>query len=194
MRPPEPLLTFSSASEFAAWLARHHATERVAWLVFRKVGAGGRTFSYAEALDEALCWGWIDSIVRRLDEARYAQKFTPRSDPRRWSAMNVGKVRRLIADGRMQPAGLACLAPEVLCSVEGAASPSARPTTVPVPAELAEGLVASAAAHATWDGLPPSCRREYARWVGEAKRPETRRRRAAESLERLAAGKRLGMK
>jgi uncharacterized protein YdeI (YjbR/CyaY-like superfamily) len=187
------LLEVTDAAGWREWLATHHDREREIWLVFWKVHTGRRRVTYEEAVEEALCFGWIDSIVRRLDEERYAQKFTPRSDATKWSASNRARLRRLIAAGRMAAAGLARVCPEVLASLASPApAPDSRePELGPeVEAELrADGKA--------WQGfqlLPPSQRRLHVRWIMAAKRDETRRRRLAEVMGLLAQGKRLGLK
>src|SRR6185295_10156054 len=101
-----PTLSFRDSAAFEAWLAEHHASSPGLWLAIAKKGAPEPTVSYAEALDVALCYGWIDGQKGRLDEAYFKQRFTPRKGRSRWSKINCGKATELIARGRMQPAGL----------------------------------------------------------------------------------------
>src|SRR5262245_1894776 len=114
-RPMNPSETFKARSlrEWRTWLKSHHASERVVWLMFPKAKLVP-TVTYGEALDEALCWGWIDSLIKRLDDAWYARKFTPRTNPAKWSAVNIGRMRSLLESGRVRPSGLAVIAPKVL--------------------------------------------------------------------------------
>ncbi|MGC4123227.1 MAG: YdeI/OmpD-associated family protein [Myxococcales bacterium] len=186
-------LEVKSRSAWRRWLQTHHSREREIWLVFYKVGSPKRTFVYAEALDEALCWGWIDSLIKRLDDERYAQKFTPRADPRKWSPTNVAKMRELLAAGVVQPAGLAAVAPEVLQRIQDGQPVAKRPPPQ-MPAELGALLTEDAKADAFFRSLPPSAQRLFLGWVGQAKRPETREKRSKEAVALLAQGKRLAGK
>ena len=104
---PLPTLEVTSSAEWRAWLAEHHGRETGIWLVFWKKHTGKTAVSYQDAVDEALCFGWIDTLVRRLDADRYAQKFTPRKPKSNWTEANRRIFARLVAAGRMTPAGLA---------------------------------------------------------------------------------------
>jgi uncharacterized protein YdeI (YjbR/CyaY-like superfamily) len=101
------LLHVTSRDAWRAWLARHHDTKTEIWLVFHKKHTGQPGVAYGDAVEEALCFGWIDSIVRRLDEDRYAQKFTPRKPKSNWSDSNLRRFARMVGEGRMTAAGLA---------------------------------------------------------------------------------------
>jgi uncharacterized protein YdeI (YjbR/CyaY-like superfamily) len=176
-----------SRAAWRRWLGTHHATSPGVWLVFHKVHTGTRGVSYAEALDEALCVGWIDSLVRRLDEDRYVRKFTPRKPRSVWSDINRGKWKQLKAAGRLTPAGLA------------AAPTSARydrppPDLDQVPAYIVTALKRRPAAWRFFQSLPPGQRRHYALWIDTARRAETRERRLAEALSLLEGKQRLGLK
>src|SRR5947199_7481606 len=106
--PPDPLpvMTFESTDAWDAWLAAHHADAPGLWLKIAKKGAAGRTISYSEALDVALCHGWIDGQKRRLDDEYWLQRFTPRKPGSKWSKKNVEQAEALIEAGRMRPSGL----------------------------------------------------------------------------------------
>ena len=174
------------------WLERHHAAEREVWLVFHKKHTDKACVSYEEAVEEALCFGWIDSIVRRLDDERYAQKFTPRRADSRWSELNKWRVARMAWEGRMSEAGLAT----VTFRLGGA--PRSRPrrerTEFIIPAEFAAALDENAKARANFDELPPFQRRNMVAWATSAKKAETRARRLTEALGLLERGEKLGMK
>jgi uncharacterized protein YdeI (YjbR/CyaY-like superfamily) len=179
---PKPSYFPAGLADWRAWLRKHHRSEPFVWLVFRKGDKSG--LSYADALDEALAWGWIDSIVRRIDDRFYVRKFTPRRDSSNWSAVNRRHLVRLEREGRMQAAGLAVAPTEG----EGAVRrkrPAAPAEPVP---ELLEALDGNAKAKAFFEALAPSYRRRYTGWVGMAKSPGTRQRRAAEAVELLARG------
>ena len=183
-------LTLTSQAAWRAWLRRHHRQPRGVWLVFRKQAAGGPAFSYEGAVEEALCFGWIDSLIHRLDEKRYARLFTPRRKGSTWSELNIRRVRRLIQQGRMAPSGLAAMEPGVL----------RRPRDLPrkkdqaIPLTLRNALFARNALRKNFMLLPPSQRRLYVAWILDAKREETRRRRIAEAVRKLALGEPLGLK
>jgi len=181
-------LEFSGAGEWHRWLERNHDREREAWLVFYKKHTDRRTFTYSEALDEALCFGWIDSILRRIDEQRYMQRFTPRKRSSSWSQVNLDRAKRLISEGRMQEPGL-----ERLCAAVPA-PPRPKGPVVDVPPYIAAALRADTKATRHFNKLPPSQRRLCVRWIDSAKKGETKSRRLAEVLSLLRQGKRLGMK
>jgi uncharacterized protein YdeI (YjbR/CyaY-like superfamily) len=185
--PPDPLLHATTREEWRAWLAEHHATASEIWLVFAKKHTGAPSVPYAAAVEEALCFGWIDSIVRRLDDERHAQKFSPRKPGSQWSASNLERVARLAAEGRMTPAGLA--------KVDPLAKPAERfESGSPLPEAFARALADHPLAHEHFLRLAPSYQRDYVRWVTEAKKEETRARRLAEALRLLAANQKLGLK
>lgn len=176
-----------------AWLERHHDTVREVWVVFWKKHTGRQGLTYEEAVEEALCFGWIDSIVARLDEGRYAQKMTPRTDRARWSESNRRRLRKLLAEGRVTAAGLAAVDPGVLASLEHP-DPPPRPAPPELSPDLAAALAANPRAHEEFLRLPPSHRTRYVGWIMAAAREDTRRRRLAEAMDLLARGERLGLK
>ncbi len=181
-------LFFEDRDGWRAWLEAHHATVREVWLVFFKKHTGRVGLPYGDAVEEALCFGWIDSLVKRLDDDRYARKFTPRTDTTTWSASNLERIRSLIASGRMTDAGLA----KVPADVEPQPSVASRPLEIPV--VLAVALDASPDAKRFFEALPPSARRDVIHWVGSAKRQTTRERRVAEAISLFANGRRLGLR
>lgn len=160
------------------------------WLVFFKKGTGKPTISYNEAVEEALCWGWIDSVKKSIDAERYAFRFTPRKPGSRWSESNVKRVTKLIAAKRMRPAGMK-LVEEARAS--GAYHPPHKPSTFKMPAEFRAALEANRKAKAFFESLPPSQKKQYIGWIASAKRAETRERRLKKALAMLNAGQRLGM-
>jgi len=181
--------TFHAATpdQWRAWLEKHHGSEAEVWLVFYKKHTGRPSVSHSDALDEALCFGWIDSLVKRLDAFRFAVKFTPRKADSRWSAINTKRYRELKALGRLKPPGI-----------------ERRPTgrtyvAKPKLPTLAPGYMLSAIkkepdAWRTFEALAPSHRRRYVGWIVTAKLKETRERRLKEAIRMLAAGKELGLK
>lgn len=175
------------------WLAEHHDAETEIWLVFYKKGAGVATLSYSEALDEALCYGWVDSLIKAIDEARYSRKFTPRRDDSVWSLVNKQRAEALIREGLMTEHGLHKIEAAQRWGRWDAAAQ--RPQLqLEMPPEFAEALRAHPQAEAAFTALPPSQQKPYLTWILTAKRPETRARRIAESIQLLSEGKPLGLR
>jgi uncharacterized protein YdeI (YjbR/CyaY-like superfamily) len=189
----EPKL-FKTMQAWRAWLARHHARETGIWLAYYKKGSGKRSVTYEEALQEALCFGWIDSTVGRVDAARYKQRYTPRNVKSVWSSSNKARVEKLIADGRMAPPGLAKVeAAKRNGSWESLSDVDRIGKGADIPADLLEVLSRNARAREIFDKRPPSEKKLWAYWILSAKRPETRALRVAETVKRVLAGRRPGM-
>jgi uncharacterized protein YdeI (YjbR/CyaY-like superfamily) len=173
-----------------AWLAANGPTARELWLIFYKKHTGMPCVSYDEAVEEALCFGWIDGLMKRMDDDRYVRRFGPRKKDSQWSDLNKARVRKLIAEGRMTPAGLATVTIP-LNPAGDAPTPRAAPVLTD---DLLARLQADEAAWAAFSRLAPSHRRQYVGWIMAAVKPETRLRRLEEAIARLAAGQPLGMK
>jgi uncharacterized protein YdeI (YjbR/CyaY-like superfamily) len=182
--------TAPDRASWRKWLAEHGGSESEVWLIYFKAGSGKATISYEDSLEEALCFGWVDSIIQKIDGEKYARKFTPRKAGSKWSELNKHLVAKLIKDGRMTEAGMA----RVEFSL--AEAPSARPkrAEVPLPEWLKAGLMTSPQAWENFSKLPPSHRRNTILWVSDAKREETRQKRIREAIERLERNERLGLK
>lgn len=174
-----------------AWLEENHAREREVWLVYYKKHTNRPRILYDDAVEEALCFGWIDSTVRRLDDDSYLQKFTPRKRKSNWCESNVKRARRLIAEGLMTKAGLDAIAEGAL-DVEFVPRPQSK--EVEVPRFVCDALKRTPKAWENFSTLAPSYRREYVNWINEAKRDETRERRLREAARLLSENKKLGMK
>jgi uncharacterized protein YdeI (YjbR/CyaY-like superfamily) len=187
MGKPLRTLDVPSRKQWRDWLRRHHDSVTEVWLVFHKGRAVRRGVDYEDAIDEALCFGWVDSLVKRLDADRYVRKFTPRKAASRWSTLNRRRYARLKKAGLLAAPGRA----RAPTSRSGDAP---RPSTRKMPAYLEDELAANARARGYFEALPPSQQRMYIGWIDSAKREETRRRRLGEAITRLAAGKRLGLK
>jgi uncharacterized protein YdeI (YjbR/CyaY-like superfamily) len=177
--------------EWRKWLEQHHDAETEIWLIFYKKHTGQARVAYDDAVEEALCFGWIDSIVKRMDDERYAQKFTPRRKGSNWSELNLGRVRRLIQEGRMTDAGLAKIDPANVRQ-----KPQSEPTTAKlvIPVFLKRAMQTSPPAWRNFMKLAPSYRGNYIRWIMAAKRDETRARRLQEAITNLKQNKKLGLK
>ena len=169
-----------------AWLARHHASSLGVWLVFHKAHTRVKSIPYEDAVREALCFGWIDSLVKRIDDDRYAIKITPRKPASRWSDLNRKRWLALKAAGQLTPAGLA--------SAPTKNSYAPKPAVPVLPAYIAKAFKANAAAWSFFRELAPTYRRDFVAWIHLAKRPETRARRIRESIALLAARRKLGLK
>lgn len=182
-------LVARTAGQWRRWLDAHHGSESEVWLVFHKVHTGVASIAYLDALDEALCFGWVDSLVKRLDDSRYARKFTPRKPDSRWSAINRKRYAALKASGRLKPAGI------TRAPTDRSSRPPPRyqmPATVP--RHIQAALRKHPAARRYFEGLAPSHRRRYVGWIESAKNEETKARRLKEAIRLLMAGKPLGLK
>jgi uncharacterized protein YdeI (YjbR/CyaY-like superfamily) len=175
--------------EWRRWLGANHASSPGIWLVSWKKATGKPAVAYEAAVEEALCFGWIDSTVHSLDEERGEQLFTPRRRGSRWSRSNKARVERLLAARMMESAGLAAVH---AAKESGAWTALDDAENLVVPADLAEALSRLPGAGKGWDAYPPSVRRGTLGWITEAKRPETRARRIAETASAAASGRRPG--
>jgi len=183
------LIVFEGPAQFDAWLHEHGASETELWLKYSKKGSGIKTITYAEALDVALCHGWIDGLTRSVDETYYSQRWTPRRPRSKWSKRNCGKVEELIAAGKMLPAGLAEIEKAKADGRWDAAY--AGPATIEVPDDLTEALAANPKAAEFFKTLNSQNRYAVLLRIHDAKRPETRQKRIAQFVEMLAEGRKL---
>jgi uncharacterized protein YdeI (YjbR/CyaY-like superfamily) len=181
-------LDVRSRAEWRSWLRGHHDSVAEIWVVFHKLHTGRKSIRYEDAIEEALCFGWVDSLVRRLDEDRYARKFTPRRPDSRWSRINLRRYAELEARGALRSAGRE-RAPTRKIAVAPAAwaGPS-------LPKYIEKALRGNPAAWATFERLAPSYRRDYVGWIDSAKKDTTKERRLREAIGSLAAGRKLGLK
>jgi uncharacterized protein YdeI (YjbR/CyaY-like superfamily) len=183
------IVEFASAAEFAAWLEASHASGGGIWLKIAKRSADRPSITYAEALDVALCYGWIDGQKAADDHDHWLQRFTRRTRRSKWSRINREKAERLIAEGRMRPAGLAEIA---LARDDGRwDSAYAGQRAATVPDELQRELDADPHAAAAFSQLDAQNRYSIIWRINDAKRPETRARRVAKYLEMLRRGERI---
>lgn len=179
---PRKTLYLTSREEWRAWLTEHHQSQTEVWLIYYKKQSSQPRIPYEDAVEEALCFGWIDSIVKTIDDEKFAQKFTPRRDSANWSALNKRRLRKLIREGRMTAAGLAKIDLAML-GEETPAKQSKR--DVDIPRFVKRALMANAKAWANFRQLAPSHRRHYVQWIMDAKKEETRQRRLREAVLRL---------
>ncbi len=180
-------LDVRTPEEWRRWLADHHTSEAEIWLVFHKRHTGQTSIAYQDAVDEALCFGWIDSLIKRLDDARYARKFTPRKLDSKWSTVNRQRYAQLKASGRLMPAG-------VNRPPTDRSGDAPRPSPTKIPPYIQEALRNRPAAWNYFQSLAPSYRTLYIGWIDSAKQHATKMRRLEEAVGLLAAGKKLELK
>jgi uncharacterized protein YdeI (YjbR/CyaY-like superfamily) len=180
---PVQCLTFATREEWRTWLEQHYSSEREVWLVHYKKKAAQRTVTYEEAVEEALCFGWIDGLLKSIDGERYALRYSPRRRRSTWSQSNKWRVEKLIAESRMTAAGLAKVT-EAQENGEWDAA-TAREETSAIPADLVEELERHAA-RASFEEWPASRKKQYLFWLSSARRPETRQKRI-EAIVEMAA-------
>jgi uncharacterized protein YdeI (YjbR/CyaY-like superfamily) len=169
------------------WLAEHYASAHEVWLVLYKKACGLPSVTYEEAIEEALCFGWIDGLIRGIDEQRHTRRFTPRLPGSRWSAVNLARVRKIVAEGRMTPIGLALLPSDWQEDTPKPAPPppDSLPEFIQTALESAPGL------RVKFDTLTPGLRRIYLRYILDAKREETRLKRLTFVLDHVERGEKI---
>lgn len=184
-----PTVLFAAPGELEAWLEREGASSGGLWLKIAKKDSGVVSVSYAEALEVALCFGWIDSQKRGFDERHFLQRFTPRRPRGRWSRINRGKAEELIAAGRMRPAGLAEV---VAAKADGRWEAAyAGQRTAEIPADLARELNANPAAREFFAELDSTNRYAIVYRLDDAKKPQTRERRLRKFVQMLERGEKI---
>lgn len=181
---------FPDATAFRRWLEEHHATDREAWVGYYRKGVDKPSITYREAVDEGLCFGWIDGIGYRVDDESHTNRFTPRTRRSNWSAVNVRRVGELLAEGRMHPAGIAAFEARTPQRT-GVYSYENRPADLPE--EYATRFRADEAAWAWWQAQAPSYRKAATWWVVSAKQEATRLRRVEQLIADSAAGRPIKM-
>jgi uncharacterized protein YdeI (YjbR/CyaY-like superfamily) len=179
---------FATGAEFRAWLEQHHATADELWVGFYKKASGRPSITWPESVDEALCFGWIDSVRRSMDEVSYRIRFTPRRPRSIWSAVNVRRAEALVEAGRMQPSGLAAFAKR---KEDRTGQYSFEQGKVAFAEELEAELRENAKAWDFFQAQASSYRTTVMWWVMSAKRDETRRRRLATLIKDSEGGERI---
>jgi uncharacterized protein YdeI (YjbR/CyaY-like superfamily) len=178
--------TPSSRADWRSWLERHHTNYERIWLVFYKKATGKKTLSYAEAVEEALCFGWVDSLPRTLDDERHMLLFTVRKPKSPWSRPNKIRVEALIAAGLMTPAGLEKIQ---IAKQNGAWESFDAAEDLLEPQDLTLLLNKNPAARSNWDTFAPSARKGILFWLSTAKRQETRQKRLLEIVQKAEINK-----
>ncbi|MBC8093832.1 MAG: YdeI/OmpD-associated family protein [Pseudonocardia sp.] len=171
--------------EWRAWLAEHHARGEGVWLVTWRAGSGGPRITYEESVEQALCFGWVDSTGNKLDDQRTMLWFAPRKARSGWARTNKVRIERLTAEGLMAPAGLAVIE---AAKADGSWTLLDDVENLVVPPDLAAAF--TPAGRANWDAFPRSARRGILEWIVQAKRPETRAKRIAETAGKAEVNER----
>jgi uncharacterized protein YdeI (YjbR/CyaY-like superfamily) len=177
---------FKTPAEFRKWLERNHDKAKEVWVGSYKVAAGKKTITWAEAVDVALCFGWIDSVAYPIDEMRRRQRFTPRRKGSKWSNRNVERVENLKKEGLMHPAGLRAYGARIMADYSSQSPPKT------LPSAYVKRLNANKKASKFFDTQPPSYRRTVIHWVVSAKKEETQLRRLDQLIQASAKRERLG--
>jgi len=178
---------FATPEEFRAWLEEHHDAESELWVGFYKKASGKASITWPEAVEQALCFGWIDGVRRSLDDDSYTNRFTPRKPTSNWSLINVAKVEELEQRGLMAPAGRQAFERRKPERTGVYSSERAQPAVLPP--EFEQRLRANPAATEWFEGRPPGYRRTAIHWVISAKREETRMRRLQQLIDCSAEGR-----
>ena len=184
--PGLPEVIARTRAEWRAWLAKHHAQPGSVWLVYPKKTAKGSGFAdldYAAIVEEALCFGWVDSVPRQRDDGFGMLRISPRKAGSAWSKVNKARVARLVKDGRMKPAGLAKVE---AAKRDGSWTALDAVEALEMPDDLSRALRRNATARRHFEAFPPGSRKIILTWIASAKKPETRAARVAETV-RLAA-------
>lgn len=179
-------LDLRSRQQWRKWLEMHHSTSPGVWLVFFKDHTRIESIPYEDSVREAVCFGWIDSLIKRLDKDRYARKFTPRKPTSKWSEINRQRWMELEAAGLLTPAGFA--------AAPNDKTYSPKPAIPNLPPYIADALRANSKAWDHFQKLAPTYRRHFVAWIHLAKRPETREKRILEAIALLEARQKLGLK
>lgn len=185
-------LYVTNRDDWRQWLEQNHDAAKEVWLIYYKKHTGKPRVPYDEAVEEALCYGWIDSIIKRIDDETFCQKFTPRKGTSQWSESNKKRVEKLIREGKMTEIGLAKI--EAAKRTGKWEKPVTSRQEFEMPPELVEALATNKEAGENFDKLAPSHQRQYVGWVASAKKEETRKKRVKEAIELLEQNRKLGMR
>lgn len=180
----ESQLEAHSTAEFGEWLAENHATATGVWLIIPR---SSTRLDYDGAVTEALRFGWIDSTMRKLDDERQMLRFSPRRAGSGWARSNKERIARLVAEGRLEPAGRALVE---TAHADGSWSLFDSVEALEVPDDLATAFDALAGARQQWDAFPPSAKKQFLAWIVQAKRPETRQKRVEATALSVSRGQR----
>ena len=185
-------LHISNRNDWRAWLSKNHACNKEVWLIYYKKHTGKPSIPYDDSVEEALCFGWIDGIIKRVDDEKCARKFMPRKGRSRWSESNKKRAEKMVREGKMTEVGMA--------KIEEAKKNGewfkfhVRPKELVVPVFIEEALRKNRKAYENFNGLAIGYRKLYVAWISSAKREETRKKRIAEAIGLLEKNEKLGLK
>jgi uncharacterized protein YdeI (YjbR/CyaY-like superfamily) len=177
----------SNLADWRNWLAKNHDREREVWLVYFKAGSGKTNIDYESSVEEALCFGWIDSIIQKIDEEKYARKFNQRRIESVWSETNKRRIVKLIREGRMTKAGMAKVTFDI--NKVDMSQPKPKPPLVKMPEKIEEALKSQPEVWKAFRKIAPSLQRNCILWLSDAKKPETFERRLQILVDEVMAGK-----
>jgi uncharacterized protein YdeI (YjbR/CyaY-like superfamily) len=188
---------FEDEASFRKWIAANHNKSPGIWIVFSKKHTGKECISYSDALDTALCFGWIDSLIKKIDESTYARKFTPRTNTSKWSEVNKKRIAELIKNGKMTETGLTKIESylktgEVTWAESGHESKDRK--RIECPAYILSEFSGNEPALSNFNALAPTYQRQYIMWITSAKREVTLKSRIHEAIGLLKEKRKLGMK
>jgi uncharacterized protein YdeI (YjbR/CyaY-like superfamily) len=184
-------LYFKTRGEWRKWLDENHSKVNGVWLVYYKKNSGKPRIPYNDAVEEALCFGWIDGKIRRVNDDYFIQWFTPRRPGSRWSKLNMERAGKLIAEGKMRPEGLKVF--EETVKKPGLIYEIRTESNISLPDDLLIALKGNSEAYANFNNFPPSSRRLYLLWLNNAKREETRAGRIVKIVDRSEKNIKAGM-
>lgn len=185
-------LHVTNRDDWRAWLGQNYDTEKEVWLIHYKRHTGKPRIPYDDAVEEALCFGWIDSLVKKIDDEKFAQKFTPRKRKSKWSEANKKRVRKMIKEGKMKKAGLAKIREAKNNGEWFKTAPVEK--KLEVPACIRKAFATNEKAQDNFNNLANGYKRQLVGWITSAKKEETRKRRLTEAVQLLEQNKKLGMK
>ena len=185
-------LHVTNRDDWRAWLRKNHDTEKEIWVIYYKKHTGKPSILYDDSVEEALCFGWVDSIIKRIDDAKFARKFTPRKAKSRWSEANKKRARKMMNEGKMTKAGLAKIR-EAKSNGEWFKTAPVKRELV-IPAYVKKAFMTNEKALDNFNNLANGYKRQLVGWITSAKKEETRKRRLAEAIRLLEQNKKLGMK
>ena len=185
-------LHVTNRDDWRAWLRKNYDTKKEVWLIYYKRHTGKPRIPYDGAVEEALCFGWIDNLVKKIDDEKFAQKFTPRKGKSKWSEANKKRARKMIKEGKMTKAGLAKIR-EAKSNGEWFKTAPVKKELV-IPAYIKKAFATNEKALDNLNNLANGYKRQLVGWITGAKREETRKRRLTEAIRLLEQNKKLGMK
>jgi uncharacterized protein YdeI (YjbR/CyaY-like superfamily) len=188
-------LHFLNRTFWRQWLQKNHSTSKGIWMVYYKKGTSVKSISYDDSVEEALCFGWIDSIIKKIDEEKYVRKFTPRTNTTKWSDLNIKRIQKLIKEGRMNEAGLKKVDYRIIENIENRnkENPENKKPFV-LPRFITDFFKDHPPALENFKQLAPTYQKHYVLWITNAKQDATIHKRLLESVSLLKENKKLGLK